>query len=142
MDIYQRIDKLLREKDMTRKQLAALAGINYSTIATIFSRKPKHFPHKYAEKIASVLQVSVDELYESDNELQRIIESLSSSEILEVFRHKLLENFNSLNFTGKMTLLQISSEMATMPQYKDNEDDTIVWKITRSTEDEGNGAQE
>lgn len=133
-NIYENIDRLLKERHMSRRKLARLAGIKETTLASAFVQRPEHFPRERAERIAEVLHVSVKDLYGShrDTELQKMIEVLGSEDILQVLRAKLVENFNQLNFTGQMTLLQISSEMREIRTYSTTEEGTMVWKITRA----------
>lgn len=143
MSIYENIDRLLKERHMSRRKLARLAGIRETTLASAFSNRPEHFPRERAEKIAEVLEVPVEELYDDHHvtELQRMIESLGTEDILQVFRAKLVENFNHLNFTGQMTLLQISSEMREIETYNTTEEGTIRWRISRADHSTGTDGQ-
>ena len=61
-DIYDRIDELAAERNLSRRKLAQLAGINVNTLSTIFKRRPDKFPEKYLESIANALGVSVSEI--------------------------------------------------------------------------------
>lgn len=61
MDIYDRIDAILQEKHMSRRQLAREAGVSYSTFAAAFSRRSK-LSFENITKIANTLQVSPQEL--------------------------------------------------------------------------------
>lgn len=147
MSIYDNIDRLLEERHMSRRKLARLAGIKETTLASAFSNRPEHFPRERAEKIAEVLEVPVEELYDDHHvsALQKMIESLGTEDILQVMRSKLVESFNRLNFTGQMTLLQIASEMRGIETYTTAEDGTIVWRITRAdhgTDRQGGGKNE
>lgn len=61
MNIYDRIDEILKEKRMSRRQLAQLAGIPESSLAAAFARKSKMSMERLA-KIAHALHVSPEEL--------------------------------------------------------------------------------
>ena len=61
MDTYERIDELLKERHMSRRKLAQIAGININTMSALFMRRPETFPPKYLEKIAAALNVPVTE---------------------------------------------------------------------------------
>ena len=62
MTVYDRIDRILKEKNLSRRKLARLAGIPETTLASAFSRKPEHFPNKYLISIAAALEVDPGEL--------------------------------------------------------------------------------
>lgn len=61
MDVYDRIDAVLKEKHMSRRQLAIAAGIPESSLAAGFSRRSK-MPPETLEKICGVLRVSPGDL--------------------------------------------------------------------------------
>lgn len=52
---------------MSRRKLARMADIPETTLASIFTRRPKQFPQKYLEKIADVLEVPLFYLQEEPN---------------------------------------------------------------------------
>jgi len=62
MDIYERINALLKNKAMTRKDLCAATGLSYSTLTSLFQRKSKNMRLETIRAIAGVLSVSVDDL--------------------------------------------------------------------------------
>ena len=61
-DVYDKIDEILKERKISRRKLAMMAGININTMSALFARRPERFPDKYLEKIASALSVSIAEL--------------------------------------------------------------------------------
>ena len=63
MTVYENIDKLIKARGISRRELARMAGIKETTLAACFSRRPEHFPLKYGRAIAAVLDVDLDELY-------------------------------------------------------------------------------
>ena len=63
MTVYENIDMCLAQRGISRRQLARMAGIKETTLASCFARRPEHFPLKYGKAIAKVLGVDVDELY-------------------------------------------------------------------------------
>lgn len=76
MDVYDRIDAALKEKHMSRRQLAQKAGINTSSFATAFSRR-SHMTPENLEKIAKALEKSpadLDPRYKCIAELVHIAE--------------------------------------------------------------------
>lgn len=64
-NIYSRIDVLLHERDLTWSKLATLIGVSQSTMATTKSRN-MNIGILTLIKIADVLQVSLDEICQSD----------------------------------------------------------------------------
>lgn len=58
MTIYDRIDEILGERQLSRRALARLAGIKETTLAGLFARKPDVFPEKYIDAISNALNVS------------------------------------------------------------------------------------
>lgn len=61
-DVYDKIDEILKERKVSRRKLAMMAGININTMSALFARRPERIPDKYLEKIASALNVSIAEL--------------------------------------------------------------------------------
>lgn len=58
MDIYDRIDNVLKQKKISRRKLAELAGINVNTMSSLFARRPSNFPRQYLNQIAEVLDIT------------------------------------------------------------------------------------
>ena len=83
MTIYDNIDALLKEKHMSRRKLARLARINETTLAACFSRRPEHFPSKYAIAIARVLDVDVAALYGTQSILLPVSEVMNAAKSLK-----------------------------------------------------------
>lgn len=62
MDVYDRIDKLLKERGMSRRKLAQLINIPATTLNSAFSRKNKRMSSDTLQSIADVLEVPIGEL--------------------------------------------------------------------------------
>lgn len=60
--IYDRINRELKARKMTRRELAARAGINESTLGSLFHRKSEYFPTKYTKAIAKVFDMPWEDL--------------------------------------------------------------------------------
>lgn len=60
--IYRKINELLIEHGMTKKELAVKAGIPYSTLVSAFNRDTGNLSVRNIAKIASALNVSVNAL--------------------------------------------------------------------------------
>lgn len=87
MDMYDRIDELLKEKNISRRKLAIMAGVPPTTLQSAFSRKTVNLSHDTIKKIADALGVPVADLagwsypYNVDQEalnemMQRLMESV------------------------------------------------------------------
>ena len=62
MDMYDKIDAILAEKKMSRRQLALAAGISENTLSGAFRRRTKNFSMDNVMKIANVLGVPFTDL--------------------------------------------------------------------------------
>lgn len=62
LPIYDNIDRILKEKHMSRRQLAFAAGVGEGTMSTAFSRRTTMFHPANLKKIADVLGVTTEEL--------------------------------------------------------------------------------
>lgn len=62
MDFYENLDRILAEKHMSRRQMALQAGISESTISAAFRRRTAKFSAENIIKIASTLNVPIDQL--------------------------------------------------------------------------------
>lgn len=62
MDIYERINALLAQKKMTRRNLCAAAGLSYSTMSSLFQRRSKNMRLETIRAIARALDVTADYL--------------------------------------------------------------------------------
>ena len=62
-DLYQRIEKLCKERFITINKMCSVAGVPRSCIYELKSGRNKGVSRKNAEKIASFFGMTVDELY-------------------------------------------------------------------------------
>lgn len=68
-DMYDRIDALLEQRGMSRRQMAIAAGVNVNSVATAFARRTKNVSLDMVRRIADVLGVSLLELIGTPEEL-------------------------------------------------------------------------
>lgn len=61
-NMYERIDELLKKRNMTKKQLAQAASIPYSTLISAFNRSSETMSFDYVKRMATALEISVNEL--------------------------------------------------------------------------------
>lgn len=62
MDIYDRINRLLANQRLTRKDLCQAASLSYSTLTSQFHRRSKNMSLETIRAIAKALNVSADYL--------------------------------------------------------------------------------
>lgn len=143
MNVYENIDRILKEKRMSRRRLARLAGIKETTLAACFARRPEHFPLKYALAIADVLDVNVEELYghsidvtpqmvdiptkihyipPEDRRDEFIIKQVISMNDEDKREQMLLEIFDMLNPKGQNELIKRAFEMSQIREYMRKEE--------------------
>ena len=102
MTVYERIDRLLRERGMSRRKLAHQAGINETTLASIFARRPKEFPYKNLLKVSMALGVSCEWLENGSEDEGRTEQS---------FEAKMIES-------NKLQIIEMISVLAKRISYK------------------------
>lgn len=62
MDMYDRIEVLLKTNRMNKKELCARTGISYNTLASLFKRRSKNVELETIRKIACCLNTTVEYL--------------------------------------------------------------------------------
>lgn len=87
MNLYNRIDDLCKSKDLTVYKMCKIANLSFSVIYDLKSGKKTGINLKTAEKIATALEISVDELYgkekSPDAEAPRASEHIDFIELLD-----------------------------------------------------------
>lgn len=89
-DVYEVIDALRKQRNLTGKKLAEMAGMPTTTLATIMGRKPAAIPKKYLVALAEALGVRWHELLNvSENEYPdgvKIPSKLSPADVTEILK--------------------------------------------------------
>lgn len=82
MDIYNQIDDLLAEQNMSRRKLAQLIGVAPSTFQSMMSRR-RGMTFELLMQIAQKLDVSASQFYnlEPDHEYEQLVEILGAAGI-------------------------------------------------------------
>ncbi len=62
MDLYDRIEILLHENNMTKKSLCERTGISYNTLSSLFKRRSKRVEVEALQKIAICLNTTIEYL--------------------------------------------------------------------------------
>ena len=101
MNVYDKIDLKLKEKRISRRKLAIMAGISPSSLQSAFSRKSDDISSGMLRKIAFALDCSVDDLLEdSQNPFIENIKLLAEHQ-----RDSFLEKLDGLLSEGKASEL-------------------------------------
>jgi len=68
--MYDKIENILKDRNISKKQLAEKAGIPYSSLISALNRKSESFSTDYIKKIANALNLPVVELLDQrENEI-------------------------------------------------------------------------
>ena len=129
MDIYDRITKLLKSKNMTRRQLALKTGIPITTLNSAFIRKTQGLPLKTTSKIAEVLNVDLNYLLSGQqNRLTevRVSKGLSVEQLAEATGYSFKEIMQLENEETDLPVLTMRklgealnvSEFELLPTYR------------------------
>lgn len=113
MNIYTRINQLLREKKMTRKDLSVKTKISYNTLTSLFQRSSKNINLESMEKIANALNVSIDFLVSGTEPKSLTIEeeSFLYSNNSSNLENEIFRVSKSLNLKHKTQLLAFAYEL-------------------------------
>ncbi len=133
---YELIDKLLQDMGMSRRQLAIKAGLSENTMSGLFRRRAKNPSINTCQLIADALEIPVEMLMKSNDELLSYMESLPSEKASfscsttiqdaikrrnyesEISHSQLLTLFDSLNDSGKKQAVEILDILSRVPDFK------------------------
>lgn len=89
MDIYDRIEVMLKRKRMNKKELCERTGISYNTLASLFKRRSKNVELETVKKIALCLDTTIEYLITgNETYLQRTEDQeISNNNIIVVTRN-------------------------------------------------------
>ena len=110
VDLYNRIDELCKGKGLSIYKVCKLANISFSVIYDLKSGKKVDLNRKTAEKLATALEITVDELY--GKEKTPDAEAPRDSQYNEIFNlfYGLSEDNVSLAVKGLAYLVKIPDE--------------------------------
>lgn len=123
MDIYERIDAILKEKRISRRKLAQMAGLPESTLGNAFMRKSS-LPMSTVQKLSSALDVDINELLGArpSDDLDRALAAFPNATAVEengqttiylindpkdprspqeIIREDMLRRYDNMNETGQ-----------------------------------------
>lgn len=123
-DMYDRIEDILKQKNMSKRQLAINAGIPYQTIVSAFRRRSEGLSLEYKLKIADVLQVKISDLYGWDEDEKHIESIRTGVTLLELTKksnplvYDLLFRFDQLNESGKVKTISYVDGLLESSEYQ------------------------
>lgn len=135
LDFYDRLDKILAEKGISRRRMALQAGIPESTISAAFRRRSKKFSTENIIKISSALQIPLDELIggEAASEIFfGLVSGKRPADLPDVSsydkalsaddqrREALLSHYDRLNDDGQQKAVERVQELTEIPRYRKN----------------------
>lgn len=106
MDIYDRINNLLKDNLMTRRQLSIKTGISYNTLTAMFQRRSTNIDIETLKKIADYFDVTIDYLLGNESELNNKQSNISMliSEFNKIGVD--IENLNNEEFNRIMNVVK------------------------------------
>ena len=126
MGVGFELKRILRDRNMTIKQLSSISGISLNTLYSITKRDSVKCDAVIVKTIADALDISPIELYGgvfigNKEELDTLFPNPSDPESDNNTKSKetyLLEKFNELNENGKIVAIERVEELAEIPKYK------------------------
>lgn len=130
MDIYDKIDRILEQKNLSRRKLAIIAKIPPTTLQSAFSRKTENLPFDTIKRIAEVLEVTPFDLIGASywditigkEELEKMHNDLNLIELVEKQHGKIASDaiglFIELNLKGQEKALEYISDLYDQSKYK------------------------
>lgn len=121
MIFYDKVNKLIKEKQIKKKKMCEDLNIPYTSLMSAFSRKSKSISIDVVEKIADYLEVSVDYLIRKDiNDTQYGIEPLTLPEVSNITtknESNLIYNYQKLNKNGQKKALEYIEDLLDIEKY-------------------------
>lgn len=102
MDLYNRIDELCKGKGLSIYKVCKLANISFSVIYDLKSGKKVDLNRKTAEKLATALEITVDELYGK--------EKTPDTKVSEV-EERIIDLFNVMSDEQKQLFLNLAEQL-------------------------------
>ena len=123
MDVYDRIDKVLEKKHISRRKLALLAGVPPTTLQSAFSRKTEKLSFDTIKKIADALGVPVADLAgwsAFDDQYPHLADEVKLLDLAKKIDENIFqlnELFLQLNDSGKAKAIDALSDLVMIEKY-------------------------
>jgi transcriptional regulator with XRE-family HTH domain len=116
MTLTEKLDSLMKEKGINRRQLSQQSEIPYMTIVNFYEKGTENVKLSTLKKLANYFHVSLD--YIADDSIESVSSaSVSSTAEFPDEEKRLLFHFHSLNFEGRQKLLSYSDDLISSGKY-------------------------
>lgn len=142
MTFLEKLELLMAEKNINKRQLSIGSGIPYSTIDNFWKKGYENIKLSNLKTIANYFGVSLDFLVRDNIDDPAIMEAFlnehekklvsaykktapaAESSESDLRKRRLINNYDHLNELGKETLVTYSDDIASMPKYTDEPDES------------------
>lgn len=120
MDMYDRIEQILRERGLSRRQLAKLAGIPPTTLQSALERR-KNLTVEMAISLATALNIDVNWLingYTLDERRQAMVDYAKNRRVEVQAEKQILDGLQLLNAEGKKKIADYIDDLIKSGKYQ------------------------
>ncbi len=114
MTLTEKLDHLMREKGINRRQLSQQSEIPYMTIVNFYKKGTDNVKLSTLKKLANYFHVSLD--YIADDSVETVSSSFTRIELAEEEK-SLMNSFHALNAEGRCELLNYSKYLLSSGKY-------------------------
>ena len=118
MTLTEKLNALMEEKGINRKQLSEQSKIPYMTIVNFYEKGTENVKLSTLKKLAAYFCVSLD--YIADDSIKEKSPAPAEAEAEELTKgeHILIDNYRSLNDDGKIAAQDSVEALTYVPKYK------------------------
>lgn len=120
MDMYDRIEQILKERGLSRRQLAKIAGIPPTTLQSALERR-KNLTVEMAISLATALNIDVNWLingYTLDERRQAMIDYAKNRRVEVQSEKQISDGLRLLNAEGKMKIADYIDDLIKSGKYQ------------------------
>lgn len=123
MTFLEKLDMLMKHKNINKRQLSIGSNIPYSTIDNLWKKGYENIKLSTLKRLSDYFGVSLDFLVRDDLEDNSQIKKNPTEQISEsnFQKKRLLHNYNALNQIGKEKLVDYSDDLRCNPKYTDTD---------------------
>lgn len=123
MTLTNKLDRLMREKGINRRQLSQQSEIPYMTIVNFYKKGTENVKLSTLKKLANYFHVSLD--YIADDSVETTFSQFARAELNDEEK-LLIDNFHALNRTGRRAALAAVKGFTCLPEYTEAENEDVV----------------
>ena len=120
MDMYDRIEQILKERGLSRRQLAKIAGIPPTTLQSALERR-KNLTVEMAISLATALNIDVNWLingYTLDERRQAMIDYAKNRRVEVQAEKQIFDGLRLLNAEGKIKIADYIDDLVKSGKYQ------------------------